>query len=41
MLMLATHGMLHLLGYDHQEEAERDEMFALQRKLLLTFLAIR
>ncbi len=41
MLMLATHGMLHLLGYDHYEDAEREEMFALQRKLLLTFLATR
>lgn len=41
MLMLATHGMLHLLGYDHAEEAEREEMFALQRRLLLSFLASR
>lgn len=41
MLMLATHGMLHLLGYDHAEEAEKEEMFALQRRLLLTFLASR
>ncbi|MCD4558018.1 rRNA maturation RNase YbeY [Schaalia sp. lx-100] len=41
MLMLATHGMLHLLGYDHAEETEREEMFTLQRKLLLTFLATR
>lgn len=41
MLMLATHGMLHLLGYDHAEEAEKEEMFALQRRLLLTFLATR
>lgn len=41
MLMLATHGMLHLLGYDHAEEAEKEEMFSLQRKLLLTFLATR
>ena len=41
MLMLATHGMLHLLGYDHAEPDEREEMFSLQRKLLLTFLATR
>jgi len=41
MLMLATHGMLHLMGYDHAEPEERDEMFALQRRLLLTFLATR
>ena len=41
MLLLATHGMLHLLGYDHAQDAEREVMFALQRKLLLTFLATR
>ena len=41
MLLLATHGMLHLLGYDHATDAEREIMFALQHKLLLTFLAIR
>ncbi len=41
ILLLTTHGILHLLGYDHAEEAERKEMFELQRKLLLTFLARR
>ena len=41
MLLLATHGMLHLLGYDHATDPEREVMFALQRKLLLTFLATR
>lgn len=41
MLLLATHGMLHLLGYDHGDEEEEKEMFALQRHLLLTFLAQR
>lgn len=39
MLLLCTHGILHLLGYDHMEPEEEKEMFALQRKLLLTFLA--
>lgn len=41
MLLLATHGMLHLLGYDHHEPEEKKEMFDLQRTLLLTFLANR
>ncbi len=41
MLLLATHGILHLLGYDHAEPEDKEEMFALQRKLLLTFLAQR
>ena len=41
MLLLTTHGILHLLGYDHAEPDEEKEMFALQRQLLLTFLAQR
>ena len=41
MLLLTTHGILHLLGYDHVEPDEEKEMFALQRRLLLTFLAGR
>ncbi len=41
MLLLTTHGILHLLGYDHAEPDEEKEMFALQRRLLLTFLASR
>lgn len=31
---LATHGVLHLLGYDHMTEEEEKEMFGLQEELL-------
>ena len=41
MLLLTTHGILHLLGYDHAEPEDEKEMFELQRRLLLTFLAQR
>jgi probable rRNA maturation factor len=41
LLLLTTHGILHLLGFDHAEPEEEKEMFALQRQLLLTFLAGR
>ncbi|WP_372594048.1 rRNA maturation RNase YbeY [Actinotalea sp.] len=41
LLLLTTHGILHLLGFDHAEPEEEKEMFGLQRQLLLTFLAER
>jgi probable rRNA maturation factor len=41
LLLLTTHGILHLLGYDHAEPEEEKEMFGLQRQLLLTFLSTR
>ena len=41
LLLLTTHGILHLLGYDHAEPEEKKEMFDLQRRLFLTFLAGR
>ena len=31
---LVTHGMLHLLGYDHMTKGEEDVMFGLQDKIL-------
>jgi probable rRNA maturation factor len=34
MNLLLTHGILHLLGYDHAEPDEEREMFGLQAKLL-------
>jgi probable rRNA maturation factor len=32
--LLTTHGILHLLGYDHAEPAQEREMFGLQERLL-------
>jgi probable rRNA maturation factor len=32
--LLCTHGVLHLLGYDHAEPEEQREMFDLQTRLL-------
>ncbi|HLP23172.1 MAG TPA: rRNA maturation RNase YbeY [Microbacteriaceae bacterium] len=35
--LLTTHGVLHLLGFDHAEPEEEREMFGLQRDILLSF----
>lgn len=34
ILFLFTHGLLHCLGYDHMEESDAEEMFALQDEIL-------
>jgi probable rRNA maturation factor len=39
ILLLVTHGMLHLVGFDHAEPEEEKEMFGLQRELLEKFYA--
>lgn len=38
MNILLTHGMLHLLGFDHATPAEEAEMFGLQRDLVAAFM---
>jgi probable rRNA maturation factor len=32
--LLTVHGVLHLLGYDHEEQDEKTEMFGLQKAIL-------
>ena len=39
ILMLTTHGLLHLLGFDHAEPEEKKEMFGIQQKILEQFYA--
>ncbi len=39
MLLLLTHGILHLVGFDHAEPEEEKEMFGLQKELLTAFYA--
>ncbi|WP_375384236.1 rRNA maturation RNase YbeY [uncultured Microbacterium sp.] len=37
LVMLTTHGLLHLLGFDHAEPEEEREMFGLQKDLIVGF----
>jgi probable rRNA maturation factor len=37
LLLLTTHGILHLLGFDHAEPDDEKEMFGIQREILAGF----
>lgn len=37
LALLVVHGLLHLLGFDHQENAEAERMERLERQLLAQF----
>lgn len=37
ILLLETHGLLHLLGFDHATPVQESEMFSLQSQLLTGF----
>jgi probable rRNA maturation factor len=39
ILLLTTHGILHLLGFDHAEPEDEKVMFGLQREILDAFYA--
>ena len=34
IFILATHGLLHIIGYDHADPEEERIMFALQEKIV-------
>jgi probable rRNA maturation factor len=37
LMLLIVHGVLHLLGHDHAEPAEKERMWALQEQVLFHF----
>lgn len=37
ILLLVTHGVLHLVGFDHAEPDEEAEMFGLQKQILTDY----
>jgi probable rRNA maturation factor len=39
ILLLTTHGILHLLGFDHADPEEHAEMFGIQGEILAGFYA--
>jgi probable rRNA maturation factor len=38
--LLCTHGVLHLLGFDHHDPDDEREMFGLQSRLLASFAGV-
>jgi probable rRNA maturation factor len=37
LIFLFAHGVLHLLGYDHETEKDAEKMFDLQKQVIKTY----